>query len=437
MRGLCLFCGPFTNSKNKLLVTRFVPAYKWYAKQHDYQKISTRMMTLTTEFAGAVFRNPFIVAACPSTRDAEHILEAAESGWAGAVTKTVTAHAPFYKNPTPSMAGLKSPKGDYIGFSSNEIFTDIKLLDWCETEIPRIKNQAPKDFVVIASLMEGPEPCHWAESARMLENAGADVLEINVSCPHGMSERYMGHFIQDDPDLLTRVVHACSAAVRIPVIVKLNAQSLDPARLAAACQLGGARGLTASNTLACVISVDIESYRPSPASDGYSTFAGYCGPALRPLALRFVAELARASALPISGVGGVVDWDSAAQFILLGASTVQVGTAVMLEGYGVIDRLVGECRKYLARKRLELKGLRAKSLPYLVSSSEIEALVQSRSAAVDVNRCTLCGICIEPCRVGATKALSIDEARLVVDPQLCTGCGLCVLVCPFDALTVA
>ncbi|SRR6266404_3178671 len=246
-----------------------------------------------------------------------------------------------------------------------------------------------------------------------------------------------GKYIQDDPILLERAVSACKDGVCIPVTVKLNANCINVNEITEACRRGGADGIAATNTIASIVSVDLATWRPVPASNGYSTFGGYCGPALRPIALRFVAEIAKTTDLPISGMGGVQDWKNAVEFLLLGASTVQVATEVMLQGYGIVSGLMQNLNGYLESMACagidEIKG---KSLEYLVSSEEIDALIPARVALVDEHKCTLCGLCVEPCRVGATNAISMTNEHLFINEATCIGCGLCIIVCPFDALQV-
>jgi dihydropyrimidine dehydrogenase (NAD+) subunit PreA len=391
---------------------------------------------LSVASGGLTFKNPFIVASCPATRDADHILEAAKYGWGGAVTKTVTAHPPFTRNPTPSMASLKTKSGSVFAMSSNEIYTDVRLDQWCRIEIPKIKQEAPQDFILIGSVMEGPHPTHWAGTCLQLERAGVDMIEMNVSCPHGMSEKFMGKYIQDDPRLLKSVVQACKDAVTIPVTVKLNAHCINVEEIVRACTDGKADGFTATNTLASLISIDLETLRPVPASDGYSTFGGYCGPGLRPIALRFVAEIAQSTRLPISGVGGIENWKNVVEFCLVGASTIQIATGVMLQGYGMIEALTQNIYSYLERKGYTSFGqLRGQSLSYLVSSTEIERLLPGAIAVVN-EQCTLCGKCVEPCKAGATNAITMTSDHLYINEETCIGCGLCVIVCPVDALHV-
>jgi len=395
----------------------------------------TTSSPLVTEFAGVRFANPFIVAACPLTSDASHILAAAHLGWGGAVTKTITAHPQYSRNLTPALSFIKA-KHEIVGLGNNEVRTHLGIRQWCENEIPRIKKEAP-DFVLIGSVMEGVNPSDWNTTARTLEAAGVDMIEMNVSCAHGMPERWRGSYINDDPDLLEAVVSGCKANCSVPVIVKLNALCRDLGGAVRACVKGGADALAATNTLLALPSVDIRREvpnRPSSVS-GESTVMGYSGTGIRPFGLHAISQMARNCALPLSGVGGIDTWENSVEYILLGATTVQVCTAAMIHGLSLIDNLkTGLCDYLLKHDAGGIRDLRGKALSSLVTPEEALNATTEASAAVDYNACTVCNKCIEPCTQAATAAISLRDGKILIDEQRCIGCGLCIAVCPFEAI---
>jgi dihydropyrimidine dehydrogenase (NAD+) subunit PreA len=393
------------------------------------------MGLLQTQFVGIEFNNPFILAAGPLTSDASHILAGAHAGWAGAVTKTITAHPVYERNLTPSFSSVNLNRC-IIGLGNNEIKTRLSLQQWCKEEIPYVKAHAPHNFVLIGSISEGPEPDHWCETATQLEAAGVDLIEMNVSCPYGKQEKLRGKYINDDPQLLESIVTACTSSVDIPVLVKLNAHCLDLVGAVKACEQGEADAISATNTLIALPFIDV--YRQAPGligSSNYSTQMGYSGAGIRPFGLHCVSEIARHSSLPISGIGGIESWENSLEYFLVGASTVQVCTAALLYGLEIVEELITRVSQYLhERGHSNVAEIRGKALPYLCSLEEALSLSPNTQAKVDKSLCTVCEKCISPCRYGATDAISLQKGRIIIDQETCTGCGLCIVVCPFDAI---
>jgi dihydropyrimidine dehydrogenase (NAD+) subunit PreA len=394
--------------------------------------------SLSTEFVGITFSNPFIVASCPLTSDSSHILAAAKAGWGGAVTKTITAHPQYSRNLTPSLSIIRG-KREVIGLGNNEVRTHLSLSEWCQTEIPNIKADAPPEFVLIGSIMEGTNPDDWGHTASRLEAAGVDIIEMNVSCAHGMPEKYMGAFINDDPGLLETVIAGCKAGANIPVVVKLNALSRDLIGAVNACVRGGADGVTATNTLLTLPSVDIHRRAPNQlaATQSYSTFMGYSGSGIRPFGLYAVAQINQHSSLPTSGIGGIESWENCVEYILLGAATVQVCTAAMLHGLDMVQGFKAGLAQYLTEhENMGTAEIRGTALSYLLTpEAALEASSLTKASVTD-SKCTLCNKCINPCIEGATSAISLKGGKIFIDQDTCIGCGLCIAACPFDAISI-
>jgi dihydropyrimidine dehydrogenase (NAD+) subunit PreA len=285
--------------------------------------------------------------------------------------------------------------------------------------------------------MEGPSANEWRATAASLQEAGVDMIEMNVSCAHGMPERYRGSFINDDAELLEEVVRACKTGTDLPVIVKLNALSRDLGAAVRACVRAEADGIASTNTLLAIPSVDVHRAVPNvPASiSGDSTVMGYSGSGIRPFGLKSVAEIAGTCSLPLSGVGGIDTWENCVEYLMLGASTIQICTAAMLHGLGIINDLRAGLENFLfERGNMRLSALRGQALPFLASPERV--LASSEVAKADVRHalCTLCSKCIEPCVHAATAAIRLEHGRLSIDEEKCIGCGLCIAICPFDAL---
>lgn len=399
-------------------------------KTNDIDKL------LQCNFAGIIFSNPFIVASCPCTRDANHIIEAAEHGWAGAVIKTTTNHPPYFQNPSPSLSPVKT-NGVIVGMTSNEIFTDISLTEWCKNEIPKIKSKTNSSFKLIGSVMEGPNEEHWVETCLMLEKAGVDLIEMNISCPHGMSKKYMGKYIQDDPSLLFSIINNCKKELSIPLIVKLNARTNNTSAILDSCHRAGVDGITATNSLLAIPSVNINSYIPNPICNNSSTFSGYCGPGIRPIALSFIAEIAQTTNIPISGVGGIETWENIIEFFLLGASTVQVCSKVMTSGFNIVLNFKDGIAAYLQEKGFtNIQNITGLALKSLISSTEItNCTIKSKISLINEN-CTKCGSCITACKTSALNAISITDGSISIDHNKCICCGLCTFICPQQVIIV-
>ncbi len=390
-----------------------------------------KLSNLEVDFAGVWFKNPFLLSASPPAMDADHIIRAAEKGWGGAVTKTIGVEVDI--DLKPRLGSIRSGKRP-IAMENIELISTKSIDTWCNEYIPEIKDKAPSDFVLIASIIAGKESDEWGELARRVQEAGADMIELNVSCPHGMPQRGMGMFIGQNAEMVANVTKGAKKNTNLPVIVKLTPNVTDIGHIAIKAENAGANALSAINTVSAIIGVDIVSEIPIPNVKGYSAPGGLSGPAVRPVALRCIHEICKASSLPISGIGGVEDWRSSVEFILMGASTIQLCTQVMWKGYDIIEKLKSGLTSYMDKKGYNnIADFCGNASKRIVQYPMLE-LQPGLHAEIDTEKCKGCGLCVTACRDGAFNALTMENKKARVYPERCDCCGLCQIVCRFDAV---
>jgi dihydropyrimidine dehydrogenase (NAD+) subunit PreA len=286
--------------------------------------------------------------------------------------------------------------------------------------------------VVIASIMDdASKPDGWQHMAKKCEDAGAQMLELNYSCPHGMPERGMGAAIGQDPALSKEVTGWVVEAASITVMPKMTPNVTDVGHIAGSCVEAGAHAISAINTVAAIIGVDLETLEPQPSVSGYSAHGGLSGMAIKPIALKAVSTIADAVDVPISGIGGISSWESAAEFLLMGASTLQICSAVMAEGFGIIDCLQDGLSGYMSEKEfLSINDMVGLSLGKMVPLMELDTAARL-VAQIDTNTCVKCDLCFISCRDSGYQAITRDKKKVYrVSENRCTGCSLCYQVCP-------
>lgn len=400
-------------------------------KQHNLREGECGVCSsvdLSVEFCGLKFSNPFLLSSAPPTAWGEGIMRAFAQGWGGAVTKTIGPEGMPVEDVKPRFSVLRSHRGDIIGFENFELISKRPLKQWLQ-EIREIKAKFPAQ-ILIASIMAPMVREEWQKLALAVQEAGADALELNLSCPHGMPEQGMGAAIGQDPAFTQQVTGWVKEVVRIPVLVKLTPNVTDILVTARAAQVGGADGITAINTVQCLSGIDLDTFEPQPAVSGMTAYGGYSGLAIKPIGLRCVSQIAANVDLPVSGSGGISAWSHALEYLLVGASTVQVCTEVMLRGYGIIKDMLQGMEWYLASKGIyKLDDIIGKALPRITRHEELSREYRVVAEMEQAN-CTGCGRCVTACLDAGYSALAIDSTgKAAVNPNLCDGCSLCTHVC--------
>jgi dihydropyrimidine dehydrogenase (NAD+) subunit PreA len=392
---------------------------------------------LTSEFIGIRSPNPFWLASAPPTDKAYNVNRAFEAGWGGAVWKTLGEDPPIVNVSGPRYGAIHSNDHRVIGFNNIELITDRPLkvnLD----EIRRVKKDWP-DRALLVSVMLPMNEQVWKKYVPMIEDTGADGIELNFGCPHGMSERGMGAAVGQVPEYIRMATEWCKKFAQKPVIVKLTPNVTSVLPPAKAAWQGGADAVSLINTINSIMRVNYETLTMYPATDGMGSHGGYCGPAVKPIALHMVAEMARSretSMIPISGIGGVTDWRDAVDFLALGASNVQVCTAAMVYGFRIIDDLTAGLSDFLDSKNMKsVRELVGKAVPSVTDWQYLN-LNYVEKAVIDQDLCIKCGrchiVCEDTSHQAITSTVNGERHFEVIDAE-CVGCNLCVSVCPVDS----
>lgn len=389
---------------------------------------------LKTSLCGVPLENPFLLSSSVVASTYDMCARAFEAGWAGAAFKTICSFD--IHEASPRFSAITGDNGTIIGFKNVEQLSDHSVAENMEI-FRRLKQNYPTKFI-LASIM-GQNETEWEELARLCEENGADAIELNFSCPNMMDEG-LGSDIGQVPELVERFTAAARRGTGIPILAKLtpNVATMSPA--AEAAKRGGADGIAAINTIKSIIGVNPHTYVSAPAVHGMSAVGGYSGNAVKPIALRFIAELGQnpdLSGMHLSAMGGVETWRDALEFILLGGGSIQVTTAVMQYGYRIIDDLKAGLILYLTEKGFksvdEARGLALESVSDTTDVLERDTVIFPKFHRED---CIGCGRCVISCADGGHQAIRLDENRKpVLNGKKCVGCHLCVLVCPQGAIT--
>ncbi|MBI4542733.1 MAG: NAD-dependent dihydropyrimidine dehydrogenase subunit PreA [Gemmatimonadetes bacterium] len=395
------------------------------------------MADLRANCAGIESPNPFWLASGPPTNTYGQVARAFDAGWGGAVWKTIGE--PIIN--VYSRYGSVDLGGNRVmGFNNIELITDRPLEDNFR-EIAEVKRDYPRNALVVSLMVESKREA-WHEIVKRTEDAGADGLELNFGCPHGMSERGMGSAVGQVPEYTARILGWVKEVATRPVLAKLTPNVTDVTYIARAARQGGADGLSLINTINSIMGVDLTTFAPLPAVGGKSSHGGYCGPAVKPIALHMVSAVAgdRDVGLPVSGIGGIATWRDAAEFIALGASSVQVCTAVMHYGFRIVEDLADGLSNWMDEVGLRtLDDLRGKALPNVTTWEQLD-LNYHLVAEIDYDKCIECELCYVACEDGAHQAIrrhdDADRAggrhAVEIIEEACVGCNLCSLVCPVD-----
>lgn len=391
-------------------------------------------VTLKTNFVGIDMPNPFMLASAPPSATPEIVARAFDKGWGGAMMKTIQYTPRFTKkNVNPRINTIKDGN-KILGFTNFEIGSPKNIESWAKG-IEWLKSRFP-EHAVFMSLMHTDvlEEKEWKELTRIFDQAGADGFELNLSCSHGQAESGCGAVLGADPEKIKMVTDWVVSQTSKPVVPKLTALTVDLPSRGLAAKEAGAKAISAINTMSALPGIDLDTFIPKFAVDGMSAFQGASGKMLRPIALRCVAQLAAATGLPISATGGCYTWHDAAEFIAAGAQTVQVCSAVMENGYDIINPLTEGLLNYMESKGFEtIEDFRGKTLPYITQQINLSRSYRLR-AVVDTDKCIGCEKCVPSCADTGFGAMCIVDRKAVNDPQLCDGCGLCSQICPVSAI---
>lgn len=393
------------------------------------------MADLTTEFLGIKSPNPFWLASAPPTDKEYNVRRAFEAGWGGVVWKTLGEEGPPIVNVNgPRYGVIHGADRRVLGLNNIELITD-RSLDTNLEEITRVKKDYP-DRALIVSIMVPCEEEAWKAILPKVEATGADGIELNFGCPHGMSERGMGAAVGQVPEYIEMVTRWCKQNYSKPVIVKLTPNITDIRKPAEAAKRGGADAVSLINTINSIVSVDLDTMSPHPSIDGKGTHGGYCGPAVKPIALSMVSEIARAPAtagLPISGIGGVTTWRDAAEYITMGCGNVQVCTAAMTYGFKVVQEMISGLSQWMDEKgHASISDFMGAAVPNTTDWQYLN-LNYIAKAKISQEDCIKCGRCFAACEDTSHQAIAMSDTReFSVIEEECVACNLCVEVCPVE-----
>ncbi len=419
------------------------------------------MADLSIEFCGVRAPNPFWLASGPPTNSEYQVRRAFDAGWGGAVWKTVGLEP--IVNVSSRYGSIDYEGRKVAGLNNIELITD-RTLEVNLREIARVKRDYP-DHTLFVSLMVDSEREAWHDITKRTQDTGVDGIELNFGCPHGMSERGMGSAVGQVPEYTRMITEWVKEVAEIPVIVKLTPNVTDVTVIGQAAVDGGADALSLINTVSSIVGVDLDTFAPKPAVRGLGSHGGYCGPAVKPIALRMVSALAAEPGInvPISGIGGIQAWQDGVEFMLLGAGSVQVCTAVMHYGFRLVEHLISGMEQWMLDKNFaKVSDFVGKSVPRIKSWGELD-LHYRVAAKIEQSKCIHCGLCYVACEDGCHQSIKIQRRPLAeylktngpdkqvlrsggftvvpgagggtvniftIDQDACVGCNMCSLVCP-------
>ena len=392
------------------------------------------MADLSINFAGIQSPNPFWLASGPPANTYGQVARAFDAGWGGAVWKTLGEPIinVYSRYGSVDFGGQRM-----VGLNNIELITDRPLEDNLR-EIAEVKRNYPKHAVIVSLMVESKREA-WHEIMKQAQDTGADGVELNFGCPHGMSERGMGAAVGQVPEYACQITEWVKEVATIPVIVKLTPNVTDVTYVARAAKKGGADAISLINTINSIVGVDLDTLAPRPAVRGDGSHGGYCGPAVKPIALNMVSACAADPqvGLPISGIGGIVTWKDAAEFIALGSTTVQVCTAAMHYGFRIVEDMADGLSNWMDEKGYRtILDFAGKSVPHIMKWEDLD-LNYFTVARIDYAKCIECELCFAACEDGAHQAIRRNARGMgghvveIID-EACVGCNLCSLVCPVE-----
>jgi dihydropyrimidine dehydrogenase (NAD+) subunit PreA len=395
----------------------------------------TMKKDLSIDFVGVHCENPFFLSSSPVCNNAEMVAKAFDAGWGGIFYKTVGIKG--MDECSPRFDILTKESTPWAGFKNMEQISEMTMEQNLE-EIRKLKKNYPNKVIGVSIMGSNEE--EWITLAKAVTEAGADILELNFSCPQ-MTSHAMGSDVGQNPELVRKYCKAVVENTHLPVIAKMTPNITRMEEPAIAAVQGGVHGISAINTIKSITNIDLDILTGRPVVNGKSSISGYSGKAIKPIALRFIAELAKCKELKsvqLSGIGGIETWQDALEFILLGCRTVQVTTAVMQYGYRIVEDLISGISHFMDERGVnkldELVGL---ALNNIVPAEELDRSFKI-IPKIDEDKCVGCGRCYVSCFDGAHQAIVWDsetrKPRILEDH--CVGCHLCLNVCPvYDCIT--
>lgn len=389
------------------------------------------MATLKTKILGIDFENPFLLASAPPTAKIESIDKAFALGWGGAVFKTITPDNLEMIEASQRYASWKV--GNKVcGFENIELLSHLTIQEWLDG-IKYLRQKHPTK-VQIASIMAPVVQKEWQNLVKIFNDSDIDAFELNFSCPHGMPEKGIGMAIGTSREISAMITEWVKEVAQKPVFVKLSPNVHNISEIAKAVENAGADGLSAINTVQSLMGVDLDTFEPMPNVNGQATFGGYSGMAIKPIGLRCVAQIRQSSRLPILGIGGIANWQNAAEYMSVGADAVQVCTEVMVNGYGIIHGMKQGLLDYLENKGFNSPAdLKNKAMAHLSSHEDLNKQKQVYPH-IDDDLCVGCGKCVTVCGESEHGALTMTDGHVKVDTKACVGCSLCSHVCSKSAI---
>ncbi len=419
------------------------------------------MPDLSIEFCGVRSPNPFWLASAPPTNSEYQLRRAFDAGWGGAVWKTIS-HEPIV-NVSSRYGAVDYERTKVMGLNNIELITD-RTLETNLREIASVKKAYPKHALWVSLMVESKRET-WHDIVKRTQDTGADGIELNFGCPHGMSERGMGSAVGQVPDYACMITEWVKEVATIPVIVKLTPNVGDVTVIGRAAVNGGADALSLINTINSIMGVDLDTFAPKPQVRGNGSHGGYCGPAVKPIALNMVSAIASDPKIqvPISGIGGIQAWQDAVEFLLLGATSVQVCTAVMHYGFRIVEHMISGLENWMREKKFEkVSDFIGKSVPRIKNWGDLD-LNYKVVAEIDQHKCIHCGLCYIACEDGAHQSIRWERVPMAefvksnghqvhrsggvevlagaggdvvnlftIKQDMCVGCNMCSLVCPVE-----